>query len=114
MARVLYGEDIRKEPEHFIELLNNPIVDQKIRTEEDVENAREKFINSYQSYLEDHFFDDEILEMQTNDVISHDYYDDYTLDNEITAETKAYVDNHAKDLTDEETESERDYQEGDI
>lgn len=28
-AKVLYGEDIRVEPDHFIKLLENPIINQK-------------------------------------------------------------------------------------
>ncbi|NUE93868.1 DUF2345 domain-containing protein [Acinetobacter seifertii] len=113
-AKVLYGEDIRVKPEHFIELLENPIAEQKIRTEEDVVSARATFSDTYNAYLKDNFFDDEIQEMQNNSEIIHDYYDDYILENEITPETKSYKEMHAKDLTDDEAESERNYQEGDI
>ncbi|ENW53090.1 MULTISPECIES: hypothetical protein [Acinetobacter] len=83
-AKVLYGEDIRVKPEHFIDLLKNPIAEQKIRTEEDVLSARATFSDTYNAYLKDNFFDDEIEEM------------------------------HTQDLTDDEAESERSYQEGDI
>ncbi|WP_182004063.1 DUF2345 domain-containing protein [Acinetobacter lactucae] len=113
-AKVLYGEDIRVKPEHFIDLLKNPIAEQKIRTEEDVLFARATFSDTYNAYLKDNFFDDEIEEMQNNSEIIHDYYDDYILENEITPETKPYKEMHSKDLTDEEAESERSYQEGDI
>ncbi|MFH4338499.1 hypothetical protein WAJ35_24290, partial [Acinetobacter baumannii] len=46
-AKVLYGEDIRVKPEHFIDLLKNPIAEQKIRTEEDVLSARATFSDTY-------------------------------------------------------------------
>ncbi|MDK2172516.1 type VI secretion system tip protein VgrG [Acinetobacter baumannii] len=113
-AKVLYGEDIRVKPEHFIDLLKNPIAEQKIRTEEDVLSARATFSDTYNAYLKDNFFDDEIEEMQNNSEIIHDYYDDYILENEITPETKPYKEMHSQDLTDDEAESERSYQEGDI
>ncbi|HEE5792544.1 TPA: type VI secretion system Vgr family protein [Acinetobacter baumannii] len=113
-AKVLYGEDIRVKPEHFIDLLKNPIAEQKIRTEEDVLSARATFSDTYNAYLKDNFFDDEIEEMQNNSEIIHDYYDDYILENEITPETKPYKEMHTQDLTDDEAESERSYQEGDI
>ncbi|MDC5259421.1 type VI secretion system tip protein VgrG [Acinetobacter baumannii] len=113
-AKVLYGEDIRVKPEHFIDLLKNPIAEQKIRTEEDVLSARATFSDTYNAYLKDNFFDDEIEEMQNSSEIIHDYYDDYILENEITPETKPYKEMHSQDLTGDEAESERSYQEGDI
>ena len=113
-AKVLYGEDIRVEPDHFIKLLENPIINQKIRTDEDANSARESFKAVYQSYLTDNFFDDEIEEIQNGEDIVHDYYDDYMLDNEINPETKSYTDTQLKDLTDDEEETERNFQEGDI
>ncbi len=54
-AKVLYGEDIRVKPEHFIDLLKNPIAEQKIRTEEDVLSARATFSDTYNAYLKDNF-----------------------------------------------------------
>ena len=111
-AKVLYGEDIRVEPDHFIKLLENPIINQKIRTDEDANSARESFKAVYQSYLTDNFFDDEIEEIQNGGDIVHDYYDDYMLDNEINPETKSYTDTHLKNLTDDEAETERNFQEG--
>ena len=113
-AKVLYGEDIRTEPEHFIKLLENPILSQKIRSDEDAASARTSFIESYHSYLKDNFFDDEIEEIQNGGEVVHDYYDDYTLDNEVNPETKSYTDTHSKDLTDDEVETARNFQEGDI
>ena len=113
-AKVLYGEDIRVEPDHFIKLLENPIINQKIRTDEDANSARDSFKSVYQSYLTDNFFDDEIEEIQNGGDIVHDYYDDYMLDNEINPETKSYTDTHLKNLTDDEAETERNFQEGDI
>ena len=58
--------------------------------------------------------DDEIEEIQNGGDIVHDYYDDYMLDNEINPETKSYTDTHLKNLTDDEAETERNFQEGDI
>ncbi|WP_152514793.1 DUF2345 domain-containing protein, partial [Acinetobacter sp. COS3] len=113
-AKVLYGEDIRTEPEHFIKPLENPILSQKIRSDEEAAAARTSFIESYQSYLTDNFFDDEIEEIQNGGEVVHDYYDDYRLDNEINPETKSYTDTHSKDLTDDEVATARTFQEGDI
>ncbi|WP_151956240.1 type VI secretion system Vgr family protein [Acinetobacter guillouiae] len=113
-AKVLYGEDIRTKPEHFIELLENPILNQKIRSEDEASTARASFTDSYQSFLTDNFFDDEIEEMQNGSDVTHDHYDDYILENEFNPETKSYTDTHSKELTGDEAETERNFQEGDI
>ncbi|KAF1026931.1 MAG: Actin cross-linking toxin VgrG1 [Acinetobacter bereziniae] len=113
-AKILYGEDIRTKPEHFIELLENPILNQKVRSESEVSTVRASFADSYQSFLTDNFFDDEIEEMQNGGDITHDHYDDYILENEFNPETKSYTETHSQELTDDEDETERNFQEDDI
>ncbi len=52
--------------------------------------------------------------MQNGSDVTHDHYDDYILENEFNPETKSYTDTHSKELTGDEAETERNFQEGDI
>jgi len=95
-AKVEFGEDDRAQPEAFIKPMENPILGAKPRTREEAQALFDQYAEQERVHLEDHFFDDEIALMQSeqSEHFDHDGYDDYAWPDEGQHANPAYRVDH--------------------
>ena len=95
-AKVEFGEDDRAQPEAFIKPMENPILGAKPKTREEAQALFDQYAEQENAHLEDHFFDDEIALMQSEqgEQFDHDGYEDYAWPDEGQRANLAYRADH--------------------